>query len=144
MADWVRPLPWPKPGKRCGTNSPAARTSIYTSNSKVSPTKYPEPDASNNLHLITDTTPVETLLARLDRLPPDTFKVRWLLELSRYYWYSAACLRRSACSPPAGIGRAIRQSKADMGCPQQVRSNGTTTSTPKRSNSSSVAIPTFG
>jgi two-component system, sensor histidine kinase PdtaS len=35
----------------------------------------------------TDTTPVETLLARLDRLPPDTFKVRSLLELSRYYWY---------------------------------------------------------
>jgi two-component system, sensor histidine kinase PdtaS len=37
-------------------------------------------------HII-DTTPVETLLARLDRLPPDTFKVRSLLELSRYYWY---------------------------------------------------------
>jgi hypothetical protein len=36
---------------------------------------------------ITDTTPVETLLTRLDRLPPDTFKVRSLLELSRYYWY---------------------------------------------------------
>jgi len=36
---------------------------------------------------MTDTTPVETLLARLDHLPPDTGKLKLLLDLSHYYWY---------------------------------------------------------
>lgn len=36
---------------------------------------------------MTDTTPVETLLARLDHLPADSGKIKTLIELSRYYWY---------------------------------------------------------
>lgn len=35
---------------------------------------------------ITDTTPVETLLARLDHLPPDAARMDLLLGLSYYYW----------------------------------------------------------
>ena len=35
---------------------------------------------------MTDTTPVATLLTRLDRLPPDSIKLNLLLKLSYYYW----------------------------------------------------------
>ena len=51
---------------------------------------------------LTDTTPVETLLSRLDHLPPNTGKLKLLLDLSYYYWYVGKSGNLDTCLDLAG------------------------------------------